>query len=103
MLFDLDADPGEQQDLSGEHPEVVVRLKALFDVTLTQVPDFPAPPTDYQFSKESKRQGTLMRLIGGELRYDEFHLLSSVIINSRERKKKAPIRAPPLAGAVYPS
>jgi len=70
MLFDLDVDPGEQRDLSSQRPDVVKRLKSLFDETLAQVPDFPAPPTDYQFSEETQRQGTLMRLIGGELRYD---------------------------------
>ena len=85
MLFDLDADPGEQRDLSGERPEVVERLKALFDVTLAQVPDFPAPPTDYQFSEELQRQGTLMRLIGGELRYDRIPPSQQrLIINSRD-------------------
>jgi len=85
MLFDLDADPGEQRDLSGERPEVVERLKALFDVTLAQVPDFPAPPTDYQFSEELQRQGTLMRLIGGELRYDIIPPSQQrLIINSRD-------------------
>lgn len=71
MLFDLDADPGEQRDLSSSHPDIVKRLKGLFDETLAQVPEFPAPPTDYQFSEATQRQGTLMRLIGGELRYDK--------------------------------
>jgi hypothetical protein len=28
-LFDLDAEPGETQDVAGEHPEVVARLQAL--------------------------------------------------------------------------
>ena len=31
MLFDLEADPAEQRDVADEHPEVVERLKALFD------------------------------------------------------------------------
>jgi arylsulfatase A-like enzyme len=31
QLFDLQADPGEQKDVAGDHPEIVKRLKALFD------------------------------------------------------------------------
>jgi len=31
MLFDLEADPAEQHDVAAEHPEVVKRLKELYD------------------------------------------------------------------------
>ena len=31
MLFNLEQDPQEQHDVAAEHPEVVVRLKRLFD------------------------------------------------------------------------
>ncbi|MCP5114048.1 MAG: sulfatase [bacterium] len=31
MLFDLENDPAEQHDVAGKHPDVVQRLKALFD------------------------------------------------------------------------
>jgi uncharacterized sulfatase len=38
QLFDLQADPGEQHDVAAQHPEVVARLKALFDATNRDVP-----------------------------------------------------------------
>ncbi|MBC7817742.1 MAG: sulfatase-like hydrolase/transferase, partial [Planctomycetaceae bacterium] len=31
QLFDLQADPGEQRDVAAQHPEVVARLKRLYD------------------------------------------------------------------------
>lgn len=71
MLFDLDADPGEQRNLAAQHPDIVKRLKSLFDATNAQVPQFPAPEIDYLFEQPEPGQArTLMRLIGGELRYD---------------------------------
>ncbi len=60
MLFDLEADPAEQHDLSAKHPDVVERLKALYDKTLAQVPAFKPP----------KRFKKLRRLKGGSLNYD---------------------------------
>ena len=41
FLYDLEADPGESQDVAAEHPEVVARLKRLHaswraDVGLTE-------------------------------------------------------------------
>jgi hypothetical protein len=71
MLFDLDADRGEQHDVAKRHPDVVKRLLALFNKTKSQVPEFPVPKSDYLFKPSAKgRPRTLMRLIGGELRYD---------------------------------
>ena len=60
MLFDLGADPAEQHDLSKQHPDVVERLKALYDKTFAQVPDFKRP----------KQFEGLWRIKGGDLNYD---------------------------------
>jgi hypothetical protein len=38
MLFDLEADPAEQRNIATEHPEVVQRLKALYDAMAAQNP-----------------------------------------------------------------
>jgi hypothetical protein len=38
MLFDLEADPAEQHDVAAEHPEVVRRLKRLYDQAAAQQP-----------------------------------------------------------------
>ena len=43
QLFDLQADAGEQKDVAAEHPEVVVRLKRLYDAANQAVPTAPAP------------------------------------------------------------
>jgi len=61
MLFDLEADPAEQRDLSKKLPDVVEQLKALYDKTLAQVPAFKPP----------KRFKKLRRLKGGSLDYGE--------------------------------
>ena len=42
QLFDLQADPAEQKNVADRHPEVVARLKALFDETNRLVPVPPA-------------------------------------------------------------
>jgi arylsulfatase A-like enzyme len=39
QLFDLQADPGEQQDVTAEHPDEVQRLKAAYDALNKDVPD----------------------------------------------------------------
>jgi len=41
-LFDWQNDPGEQHNVASQHPDVVARLKALFDQMNTEVP--PPPP-----------------------------------------------------------
>jgi len=61
MLFDIEADPAEQHDLSKQHPDVVERLKAIYEKTLAQVPDFERPQSFKQ----------LRRLKGGSLKYDD--------------------------------
>jgi len=61
MLFDIEADPAEQHDVSKEHPEVVKRLKALYEKTVAQVPDFKRP----------QRFKQLRRIKGGDLKYDK--------------------------------
>ena len=61
MLFDLEADPSEQQDVADSHPDVVKRLKALFD----EVDGVETPQPAAGFSG-------LRRVMGGELRYDRF-------------------------------
>ncbi len=38
QLFDLQSDPGEQRNVAAEHPEVVRRLKAIFDAMNKDVP-----------------------------------------------------------------
>jgi len=44
QLFDLQNDPGEQRDVAAEHPDIVARLKKLFDATNRDVPaDLPNP------------------------------------------------------------
>ncbi|MCZ6673160.1 MAG: sulfatase [Verrucomicrobia bacterium] len=70
MLFNMETDPGEQNNLAKQYPEVVKRLKDLFDSTNKEIPDFPAPESAYLFTDQAQKNGILMRLIGGELRYD---------------------------------
>ncbi len=61
MLFDIEADPAEQHDVSKQHPDVVDRLKALYDMMVAQIPEF----------KQPQRFGQLRRIKGGSLRYDK--------------------------------
>jgi len=60
MLFDLEADPAEQNDVSSQHPDVVKRLKTIYEKTVAQVPTFERP----------KRFKQLRRIKGGDLKYD---------------------------------
>jgi hypothetical protein len=61
MLFDLQSDPSEQHDVAAQNPQVVARLKALFEKLDAQIPRVAPPP---------KPAGGLRRVKGGELRYD---------------------------------
>lgn len=72
MLFDLEKDSGEQHDVAEQHPDVVAALHEEFLAMKAQVPEFPEPRSDYLFGPREKGQPRqLMRLIGGELRYDK--------------------------------
>jgi arylsulfatase A-like enzyme len=61
MLFDIESDPAEQHDLSDKHPEIVKRLKAAYDKTLAEVPQF----------KQPRRFDQLKRPKGGSLEYGD--------------------------------
>jgi arylsulfatase A-like enzyme len=61
MLFDMEEDPGEQEDVAKENPEVVMRLKKMFDAMDAEVPKGGFP---------GSRGTSVQRLKGGELRYD---------------------------------
>ena len=61
MLFDMRAEIGEQRDVAADHPEVVARLKSVFDSVDAAVPD------EFQIGS---RLPELLWLQGGELRYD---------------------------------
>jgi arylsulfatase A-like enzyme len=62
MLFDLESDRAEQRNVAAANPEVVQRLKALFDKFDAQVPKSSL--------EERHGSGGIRRLTGGELRYD---------------------------------
>ena len=62
MLFDIEADPAEQHDLSKQHPDVVDRLKKIYDKTLAEMPKFKPP----------KRFKVLRHIKGGDLSYDDW-------------------------------
>jgi hypothetical protein len=42
-LFDLQSDPGEQRDVSAQHPDVVARLRRHFNIVNADVPVVAAP------------------------------------------------------------
>jgi arylsulfatase A-like enzyme len=62
MLFDLEADPGEQNNVAAQNLPVVAQLKTMFDKMNAEVPEFGRP----------ERHGAdgVMRLTGGTLEYD---------------------------------
>ncbi len=43
MLFDLESDPAEQNNVADQHPETVKQLRELFDQINAQVPEFRRP------------------------------------------------------------
>lgn len=61
MLFDMQADRAEQRDVADDHPEVVARLKAIFDRLDAEVPG--------EF-ESGNRSPKILWIEGGELRYD---------------------------------
>jgi hypothetical protein len=70
MLFDLESDPGEQHDVAADHSEVVEELHTRFLEMESQVPQFESPPSSYLLKQSPGGGRVLMRLIGGELKYD---------------------------------
>lgn len=71
MLFNLETDPGEQHNVAQQHPDLVVKLKGLFDEMNVQVPEFPEPEREYLLPEQPRgKPQPLMHLLGGELRYD---------------------------------
>lgn len=81
MLFDLEADPGEQHNVAAKHPEVVARLLSMYEKTAAEVPNLPVPPSDYLLRRPAKGGRPLMKLIGGELRYDRIPAFQQHLID----------------------
>lgn len=46
MVFDLEADPGEQRDIAAEHPDLVERFRRIMRDDRRPSPDFPLPILD---------------------------------------------------------
>ena len=61
MLFDLENDPAEQHDVAAANPEVVKRLKDMFDRIEAQVPRFATTPPKWNGIRDIK---------GGDLKYE---------------------------------
>lgn len=64
MLFDLDSDPAEQHDVAGQHPDVVRRLKKLFDAMNEQV------STENEKRPGVSRAGGSSKAVGIEIALD---------------------------------
>ena len=63
MLFDLESDRGEQRDVAAENPEVVARLRKIFDEMDAQTPD--------SYPDAGPRSPGILWIQGGEMRYDQ--------------------------------
>jgi uncharacterized sulfatase len=63
MLFDLHNDPAEQHNVAAKHPDVVKRLRAMFEELDAVAEKAPPPAPPYPEIRTVK---------GGALRYDEF-------------------------------
>lgn len=61
MLFDIENDPAEQHDVAAQHPDVVKRLKAMFDKLDAQVPHFEPVQPKWKGIRDIK---------GGDLKYE---------------------------------
>ena len=82
MLFDLESDRGEQRDVAAENPEVVARLRKIFDKMDAQTPDsYPTEP----------RSPEILWIKGGELRYDRIITGVSTYF-TRQRRRRRPAR-----------
>ena len=51
QLFDLQNDPGEQNDVSAAHPEIVAHLRRLHAELTRDAPVRPAPPPKQKSAK----------------------------------------------------
>ncbi len=62
MLFNMEEEPAERHNAAQEHPEIVGRLKKLYDAMVKDVPEF-TPPQSFK---------SIRRLRGGRLKYDDY-------------------------------
>lgn len=62
MLFDMESDRAEQRDVADEHPDVVARLRKIFDEMDSETPD--------EYPPLATRANNILWIEGGELRYD---------------------------------
>jgi hypothetical protein len=84
--MDLEADRAEQHDVAADHREVVKKLMARFEQMRAQVPELPAPRSRYLLRHEGKGRRPLMRLVGGELRYDRLPKPQQDMLKSRSER-----------------
>ncbi len=92
MLFDLSEDRAEQHNVAGEHLDVVKELLAIHQRMDAQVPELPDAPVDYLFRRSAVGRGPLMRLIGGELRYDHVPAFQRHLLREPPREAAQPDR-----------
>lgn len=90
MLFDLVEDPAEQHNVASEHPQVVEELLALYEPMAAQIPELPDAPVDYLFRRPAAGRSPLMRLIGGDLRYDQIPAFQRHLLREAPEKADQP-------------